>query len=77
MNIIFYESYIKKIELLNEFKNNEYSDLEKLIIDSDIDFIEDALDTEDETHKDRLILCIKDNIDKFKNKKEIEKLINR
>lgn len=75
LNIIFYKSSINKIEIIENFKSNEYSDLEKLIIDSDIDFIEDALDIDDKIHRDRLILCIKDNINKFKNKEEIEKLI--
>lgn len=66
LNIIFYESYIKDIEILKELKNNEYSMLEELIINSDVDFIEDALEMCNEVEKDRLMLCLSDkkNIDK-------------
>ena len=35
--------------------------LEELIVNSDIDFIEDALEMCNEVEKERLILCIKDN----------------
>lgn len=65
LNIIFYESYIKNIEVLKELKNNEYGMLEELIVNSDIDFIEDALEMCNEVEKERLMLCIKDN--KIKN----------
>ena len=66
LNILFYESYIKDIEVLKELKNNEYGMLEELIVNSDIDFIEDALEMCDEIEKDRLMLCIKENKEKFK-----------
>ena len=50
--------------------------LEELIIDSGLDFIEDALDYEDKIHNVRLIRWIKNNIEKFENREEIEKLLN-
>ena len=77
LNIKFYNSCIKKVKILDNLSNNEYGNLEKLIIDDDIDFIEDALDTEDKIHIDRLILCIKDNINSFKDKDKIRKLLNK
>ena len=50
----------------HEYGRNEYSMLEELIINSDVDFIEDALEMCNEVEKDRLILCLSDkkNIDK-------------
>ena len=35
LNILFYESYIKDIEVLKELKNDEYSMLEELIVNSE------------------------------------------
>ena len=77
LNIKFYKFCIKKIEIIDNFNSNEYSDLEELIIDSDIDFIEDAFDYEDKIHNDRLILCIKDHMDKFDDINRINKLIEK
>ena len=77
LNIIFYKSDIKKIKLIGKLSSTEYGSLEELIIDSDIDFIEDALDSEDTVHIERLVRCIKDNIEKFENKEKIEKLIEK
>ena len=76
LNIMFYESDIKDIKEIKTFSNKEYGSLEELIIeDSDLDFIEDALDCDDQIHRDRLILCIKDNIDKFDDR--INKIIKK
>ena len=77
LNIIFYKSDIKKIEINNNFSSNRYGNLELLIIDSGMDFIEDAIDYGEKIHNDRLILCIKDNLDKFNDKDEIIKIIDR
>ena len=60
LNISFYKSYIKSIEILKELRNDEYSMLEELIVDSDKDFLDDALEMCDEVEKERLMLCIKD-----------------
>ncbi len=66
LNIMFYESTTKDVKEIENLSNKEYGSLEESIIaDSDLDFIEDALDTDDQIHRDRLILCIKDNINKF------------
>lgn len=60
LNISFYKSYIKSIEILKELKKDEYTMLEELIADSDKDFLDDALDMCNEIEKERLMLCIKD-----------------
>lgn len=60
LNISFYKSYIKSIEILKELRKDEYSMLEELIVDSDNDFLDDALEMCDEVEKERLMLCIKD-----------------
>ena len=60
LNISFYKSYIKSIEILKELKKDEYTMLEELIVDSDKDFLDDALEMCDEVEKERLMLCIKD-----------------
>ncbi len=60
LNISFYKSYIKSIEILKELRNDEYTMLEELIVDSDKDFLDDALEMCDEVEKERLMLCIKD-----------------
>ena len=70
LNIKFYKPFIKEVEVIKDFNNKEYGNLEELIIDSGIDFIQDALEYEDDIHKDRLKLCIKDNIDKFNDKEK-------
>ena len=70
LNIKFYKPFIKEVEVIKDFNNKEYGNLEELIIDSGIDFIEDALEYENDIHKDRLKLCIKDNIDKFNDKEK-------
>lgn len=59
LNIIFYESNIKHVEEINTFTNPNYDNLELLIVDSDIDFVEDALEYND-IHKDRIIKCLKE-----------------
>ena len=58
LNISFYKSYIKSIEILKELKKDEYTMLEELIVNSDKDFLDDALDMCDEIEKERLMLCI-------------------
>ena len=58
LNISFYKSYIKSIEILKELKKDEYTMLEELIVDSDKDFLDDALDMCNEIEKERLMLCI-------------------
>ena len=60
LNISFYKSYIKSIEIIKELRKNEYTMLEELIVDSDKDFLDDALDMCNEIEKERLMLCIKD-----------------
>ena len=60
LNISFYKSYIKSIEILKELRKDEYTMLEELIVDSDKDFLDDALDMCNEIEKERLMLCIKD-----------------
>ena len=60
LNISFYKSYIKSIEILKELRKDEYTMLEDLIVDSDKDFLDDALDMCNEIEKERLMLCIKD-----------------
>ena len=60
LNISFYKSYIKSVEILKELRNDEYSMLEELIVDSDKDFLDDALEMCDEVEKERLMLYIKD-----------------
>ena len=61
LNISFYKSYIKSIEILKELRKDEYTMLEELIVDSDKDFIDDALDMCNEIEKERLMLCINNN----------------
>ena len=58
LNISFYKSYIKTIEILKELRKDEYTMLEELIVDSDKDFLDDALDMCNEIEKERLMLCI-------------------
>ena len=58
LNISFYKSYIKSIEIIKELRKNEYTMLEELIVDSDKDFLDDALDMCNEIEKERLMLCI-------------------
>ncbi len=58
LNISFYKSYIKSIEILKELKKDEYTMLEELIVNSDKDFLDDALDMCNEIEKERLMLCI-------------------
>ena len=58
LNISFYKSYIKSIEILKELRKDEYTMLEELIVDSDKDFLDDALDMCNEIEKERLMLCI-------------------
>lgn len=58
LNISFYKSYIKSIEILKELKKDEYTMLEELIVDSDKDFLDDALDMCNEIEKERLMFCI-------------------
>ena len=58
LNISFYKSYIKSIEILKELKKDEYTMLEELIVNSDKDFLDDALDKCNEIEKERLMLCI-------------------
>ena len=58
LNISFYKSYIKSIEILKELKKDEYTMLEELIVNSDKDFLDDALDMCDEIEKERLMICI-------------------
>ena len=61
LNISFYKSYIKSIEILKELKKDEYTMLEELIVNSDKDFLDDALDMCNEIEKERLMLCINNN----------------
>ena len=61
LNISFYKSYIKSIEILKELKKDEYTMLEELIVNSDKDFLDDALDMCDEIEKERLMICINNN----------------
>ena len=77
LNILFYPSYIKHIEELDSLSSTEYKDLEELIVDSDIDFIEDALDMCEKEQIDRLILCIKDHLDEFEDKEKIKEIIDK
>jgi alanine dehydrogenase len=58
LNISFYKSYIKSIEIIKELKKDEYTMLEELIVDSDKDFLNDALNMCNEIEKERLMLCI-------------------
>lgn len=58
LNISFYKSYIKSIEIIKGLKKDEYTMLEELIVDSDKDFLDDALDMCNEIEKERLMLCI-------------------
>ena len=84
--IIFYKWQINNIK---ELKDNNtpyspftgpYGSLEKIIIDSGPDIIDEVFDPEDDSdniHVYRLLLCIKDYIieDKLNEKEEIIKLI--
>lgn len=58
LNISFYKSYIKSIEIIKELRKDEYTMLEELIVNSDKDFLDDALDMCNEIEKERLMLCI-------------------
>ena len=58
LNISFYKSYIKSIEILKELRKDEYTMLEELIVDYDKDFLDDTLDMCNEIEKERLMLCI-------------------
>ena len=75
LNIMFYESYIKSVEEIKEF-SDKYGNLEELICDNDLDFAIDALDYDNKIHNERIKLYLKDNIDKFKDKELINKIIN-
>lgn len=75
LNIMFYESYIKSVEGIKEF-SDKYGNLEELICDNDLDFAIDALDYDNKIHNERIKLYLKDNIDKFKDKELINKIIN-
>lgn len=57
INILFYKSYIKTIEVIDEF-TTKYTKLEELIVEDGIDEILEVL--EDEIERDRLINYIKD-----------------
>ena len=74
LNIIFYKSFIKKIEVLDSLSNKEYGNLEELIIESGIDFIEDSLDYGEEIHNERILLCVKDHKEEFE-KEDIDRLL--
>ena len=67
-------SWILAIYKLSSMNNKNSNGKSSSIISV---FIEDALEREDDIHNKRLILCIKDNIDKFRNKDRINKLIER
>ena len=72
LNVIFFESTIKDVTIIDTFDDSKYGNLELLIIGSDTDFIQDALEYENEIHNDRLVRCINDNIEKLDKEKILE-----
>lgn len=64
----FYKSNIKKVEIINKF-SEEYGELEKLIIESGDDLIDEVFESEEDEHIYRLLRCIIDK--KYKVDKEI------
>ena len=57
--IKFYKSDIKKVEIINNF-SKEYGELEKLIVSSGDDLIDEVFSSEEDEHIYRLLQCIKD-----------------
>ena len=66
--IKFYKSNIKKVEILNKF-SKEYGELEKLIVESGDDLIDEIFESEEDEHIYRLLQYIKDK--KIKVDKEL------
>ncbi len=73
LDILFYKSYIKKVEEIDSF-SDDYGPLEELILDSGVDFIEEELESEYDIHTIRLLRCIKD---KYENKKDLKDILNK
>ena len=72
---LFFKDDIKKIELISDF-SDKYGTLEIEIFNDGIDFIEDVLLGEYDEHIYRMLLCIKDNYKKIKEKEDIINLLN-
>ena len=74
--LLFFIDDIKKIEIIDKFSDNNYGTFEKEIFKEGIDLIEEVLTCEDNIHIYRMLLCIKDNYKKLKDKEKLNKLLD-
>ena len=58
---LFYESGIKKIEIIDSFSSS-YGTLEEMILDDDIILVEEVFESEDDITISRLLSCIEDHL---------------
>ena len=57
--IKFYKSNIKKVERINDF-SNEYGELEKIIVESGADLVDEVFESEEDEHIYRLLKYVED-----------------
>lgn len=77
-NTIFYNSIIKKVEIIDEF-SDKYGKLEEEVIDAGLDLIDEVLTSEEEISVYRLLCCLDEkelSFSKEDEKKLIELLEN-
>ncbi len=69
---LFYKNDIKKIEVLDNFRD-KYGLIEEVAVKDGIDFIDEILYSEEEEHISRLLLCILDHIGEINYKALLKK----
>jgi len=72
-HVLFYESSIRKVEIIQEF-SGDYGKLEEILFESGMDIIEEVLEGEEEKSIYRLLLYLENRISTF-SKEEKERLI--
>ena len=75
-HIMIYKSQIKKIEQIQDF-SSDYGELEEAVIEDGVDIIDEVFESDDDISIYRLLMCIDDKIESFKNNKELVKLLDR
>ena len=61
MNMIFFKSFIRKIDIIDSF-SDKYGLLEESLIESGMDMVDEVLTSEDDISINRLLLCLEDKI---------------
>ena len=61
---LFYKSYIDSIEVIDDY-SSPYGKLEEEVFEDGISLIDEILSSEEDDYVYRLLLCIKDHIDKI------------